>query len=78
VEGLIGAERHETTAERATSSNGYRDRTLDTCLHPRSGCAASPQAADSNAKLLGTALTNNACDHCNRLPKLSYSAKRII
>jgi transposase-like protein len=30
VEGLIGAGRHERTAERATYRNGYRDRTLDT------------------------------------------------
>ena len=28
VEGLIGAGRHERTAERATYRNGYRDRTL--------------------------------------------------
>ena len=32
VEGLIGAGRHERTAERATYRNGYRDRTLDTRL----------------------------------------------
>ena len=30
VEGVIGAGRHERTAERATYRNGYRDRTLDT------------------------------------------------
>ena len=30
VDGLIGAGRHERTAERATYRNGYRDRTLDT------------------------------------------------
>ena len=32
VEGLIGAGRHERTAERATYRNGYRERTLDTRL----------------------------------------------
>jgi len=32
VEGVIGAGRHERTAERATYRNGYRDRTLDTRL----------------------------------------------
>jgi putative transposase len=32
VEGLIGAGRHERTAEQATYRNGYRDRTLDTRL----------------------------------------------
>ena len=33
VEGLIGAGRHQRTAERATHRDGgYRDRTLDTCL----------------------------------------------
>ena len=32
VDGLIGAGRHERTAERATYRNGYRDRTLDTRL----------------------------------------------
>jgi transposase-like protein len=32
VEGLIGAGRHERTAERQTYRNGYRDRTLDTRL----------------------------------------------
>src|SRR5918999_657133 len=32
VEGLIGAARHERTAERQTYRNGYRDRALDTRL----------------------------------------------
>ena len=32
VEGLIGAGRHERSAERQTYRNGYRDRTLDTRL----------------------------------------------
>ena len=32
VEGLIGAARHERTAERSTHRNGYRDRALDTRL----------------------------------------------
>ena len=32
VDGLIGAGRHERTAERATYRNGYRDRTRDTRL----------------------------------------------
>ena len=32
VEGLIGAARHERTAERQTYRNGFRDRTLDTRL----------------------------------------------
>ncbi|HJS87584.1 MAG TPA: IS256 family transposase [Acetobacteraceae bacterium] len=32
VEGLIGAGRHERTAERSTYRNGYRDRALDTRL----------------------------------------------
>jgi hypothetical protein len=32
VDGLIGAARHERTAERQTYRNGYRDRALDTRL----------------------------------------------
>ena len=32
VEGLIGAARHERTAERQTYRNGYRERALDTRL----------------------------------------------
>ena len=32
VEGVIGAGRHERSASRTTSRNGYRDRTLDTRL----------------------------------------------
>jgi putative transposase len=32
VEGVIGAGRHERTAERLTYRNGYRDRALDTRL----------------------------------------------
>src|SRR5690242_8664126 len=32
VEGLVGAARHERTAERQTYRDGYRDRTLDTRL----------------------------------------------
>lgn len=32
VEGLIGAGRHERSADRATWRNGYRERTLDTRL----------------------------------------------
>src|SRR3712207_3369863 len=32
VEGVIGAARHERTAERQTYRNGYRDRALDTRL----------------------------------------------
>src|SRR4051794_25454717 len=32
VEGLIGAGRHERTAERLNYRNGYRDRSLDTRL----------------------------------------------
>ncbi len=32
VEGVIGAGRHERSAERLTWRNGYRDRTLDTRL----------------------------------------------
>ena len=32
MDGLIGAGRHERTAERATYRNGYRDRALDTRL----------------------------------------------
>src|SRR5215212_9008214 len=32
VEGLIGAARHERTAERQTYRSGYRDRALDTRL----------------------------------------------
>src|SRR6202050_1267944 len=32
VEGLIGAGRHERTADRLNWRNGYRDRTLDTRL----------------------------------------------
>ena len=34
VEGLIGAGRHERSAERSTWRNGYRDRTLETRLGP--------------------------------------------
>ena len=36
VEGLIGAGRHERSAERLNYRNGYRDRTLDTRLGPLS------------------------------------------
>jgi len=32
VEGLIGASRHERSADRLNYRNGYRDRTLDTRL----------------------------------------------
>ena len=32
VEGLIGAARHERSADRLNYRNGYRDRTLDTRL----------------------------------------------
>src|SRR3954464_11520876 len=32
VEGLIGAGRHERSADRQTHRNGYRDRALDTRL----------------------------------------------
>ncbi len=32
VEGLIGAGRHERSAERLNYRNGYRERTLDTRL----------------------------------------------
>ncbi len=50
VEGLIGAGRHERTAERATCRNGYRDRTLDTRLGswqlPRRQQEASRMAPD--------------------------------
>src|SRR3954464_7639616 len=43
VEGLIGAARHERTAERQTYRNGYRER----ARHPaRHAAAAHPQAAD--------------------------------
>jgi transposase-like protein len=34
VEGVIGAGRHERSAERLNWRNGYRDRTLDTRLGP--------------------------------------------
>lgn len=34
IEGLIGAGRHERSAERTTWRNDYRDRTLETCLGP--------------------------------------------
>ena len=36
VEGLVGAGRHERSAERSTWRNGYRDRTLETRLGPLS------------------------------------------
>ena len=36
VEGLIGAGRHERSAERLNYRNGYRDRSLDTRLGPLS------------------------------------------
>ena len=41
VEGLIGAGRHERSAERLNYRNGYRDRTFDTRLGPLS--AKSPR-----------------------------------
>ena len=35
VEGLIGAGRHERSADRLNYCNGYRDRSLDTrCWYP--------------------------------------------
>ena len=34
VEGVVGASRHERSAERTTWRNGYRDRTLETRLGP--------------------------------------------
>src|SRR5215217_8002372 len=40
VEGVIGAARHERTAERQTYRNGFRDRTLDTRRRPRLGSTA--------------------------------------
>ena len=40
VEGLIGAGRHERTAERATYRNGYRDRTLDHAAGGRCNCGS--------------------------------------
>src|ERR687884_1466986 len=36
VEGLIGASRHERSAERLNYRNGYRDRTFETRLGPLS------------------------------------------
>src|SRR5690349_23406347 len=36
VEGVIGAARHERSAERLNYRNGYRDRTFDTRLGPLS------------------------------------------
>jgi putative transposase len=56
VEGLIGAGRHERTAERATYRNGYRDRTLDTrpgslqLRSPSCGRAANSRLSWSPAK----------------------------
>ena len=50
VEGPVGGVRHERTAERATSRNGYRDRTLDTRLHPSRH--DPPQAAPPRPKPL--------------------------
>src|SRR5215470_846483 len=35
AEGLIGAGRHERSADRLNYRNGYRDRSLDTPLGPR-------------------------------------------
>jgi transposase-like protein len=43
VEGLIGAGRHERSAERTTWRNSYRDRTLETRLGPLE--PEGPQAA---------------------------------
>jgi putative transposase len=43
VEGLIGAGRHERSADRLNYHNGYRDRSLDTRLGPLS--LGIPQAA---------------------------------
>ena len=43
VEGLIGAGRHERSADRLNYRNGYRDRTLDTRLGTLA--AAGPEAA---------------------------------
>jgi putative transposase len=39
VEGLIGAGRHERSADRLNYRNGYRDRSLDTRLGPLRACA---------------------------------------
>jgi len=36
VEGLLGAARHERSADRLNDRNGYRDRIFDTRLGPRS------------------------------------------
>ncbi len=58
VEGLIGAGRHERTAERATYRNGYRDRTLDTRLGslqlriPSCGRAVTSRRSWSRARRL--------------------------
>ena len=38
VEGLIGAGRHERSADRLNYRNGYRDRTLDTRLGTLAAC----------------------------------------
>ena len=43
VEGLIGAARHERSAERLNYRNGYRDRTFETRLGPSE--PAHPEAA---------------------------------
>src|SRR3712207_548423 len=48
VEGLIGAARHERTAERLNWRNGFRDRALDTrlgALQLVGGRASNPEAA---------------------------------
>jgi hypothetical protein len=56
VEGLIGAGRHERTAERATYRNGYRDRTLApawaacSCGSPSCGRAATSRLSLSRAR----------------------------
>ena len=48
VEGLIGAGRHERSADRQTYRNGYRDRVLDTrlgSLQLVGSAAPDPEAA---------------------------------
>ena len=54
VEGLIGAGRHERSADRLNYRNGYRDRTLDTrlgsCACASRSCARGPTSRRSSSR----------------------------
>jgi hypothetical protein len=62
VEGLIGAARHERSAERLTWRNGYRKRTRDTRLGQRSLRAIVGPKASTHRRMLSqvTAMPRSA------------------